>query len=310
MIGEAVAPPVGDLGAERRWRAYVLRCSVAPSVRDGQSPRLPGRRAFTRKGSRSPAPAHPRPDPSTFGTGVVDPNARLGEQLARRLGAADRFKWEAINTGIEDTHTLQHLRTFAFLPLEPDVVVLLYVFNDMDYPLQNTDRPATLGGSGLASKLSPSRVLFLNSYLFQQLFVRWRKVSLGLNEVGNDPYANLELLAKHFDDLREIVQTAQRARIPVRMIPFDLKVKLNDTFASRYRRFVDLAQRAGFRYAASRRHSKRIPSRSCAVTLSTNTPMRSPIRSPPTRLMTAWRRVVDSCSTGAQSGTGAPHQGR
>lgn len=73
-------------------------------------------------------------DSHAFGHGIPQMRDRFSEQLAAYLSRTTGQDWEPINTSRPDTHTLEHI---AFLEqgllLSPDLVVLLYVFNDIEY---------------------------------------------------------------------------------------------------------------------------------------------------------------------------------
>jgi lysophospholipase L1-like esterase len=182
-------------------------------------------------------------DSFTFGTGIDNPNDRIGEQLIARLNADNEADWELVNGGVPDTHTRQHVAALQrLLAFDPDLVVLLYVFNDLDYLAPVTSRPATLsGGSGL-NKLHPGRVLFLNSYLYQQLYVHARKLAAAGGN-GEDPYLNEELMNAHVTDLRGFIDLAESAGVPAAVVPFDLF--FSEQSATRYGLFVAALRRQG-----------------------------------------------------------------
>jgi hypothetical protein len=187
-------------------------------------------------------------DSFTFGVGVAAIADRFGEQLAPRLGAATGERWEAINAGRPDTHTLQHLETLqGMVAYRPELVVLLYVFNDIDYLAQVTPRSGIMGQGGLLQKLHPVRLLFLNSYLFQELYVRWRKVAFGLgaNAQPPDPYRDDSLIARHMEDLARFVSVASAAGAGAVVVPFDNQVGAGEQPRSRYDAFVRRAEALG-----------------------------------------------------------------
>ena len=74
----------------------------------------------------------------------------------------------------------------------PDAVVLLYVFNDIDYL-----RPAT-PRTGWGT-LHPAGILFRNSYLFQEIYLRVRASGLVGNPRPPDPYFDAAVLARHIE---------------------------------------------------------------------------------------------------------------
>jgi len=49
-------------------------------------------------------------DSFAFGSGVKNVDDRFGEQLSKRLASETRVRWEAMNAGLEDTHTLDHIK--------------------------------------------------------------------------------------------------------------------------------------------------------------------------------------------------------
>jgi len=80
-------------------------------------------------------------DSFAYGWGISEMDHRFGEQLAAQLSKRTGRHWEPINASAPDTHTLHHLNFLErILPYEPDHVVLLYVFNDMDYIYPITPR--------------------------------------------------------------------------------------------------------------------------------------------------------------------------
>ncbi|MGB5163576.1 MAG: SGNH/GDSL hydrolase family protein [Thermoanaerobaculia bacterium] len=174
-------------------------------------------------------------DSFAFGAGIQDPEGRFGEQLEERLGET-HGRWEVINASRSDTHTLQHIEFLrSMLDFQPELVVLIYVFNDIDYLRQVTRLSALTG-----SILSVGRVLFLNSYLVQELYVRIRKIWLA--RASDDryyPYDDIELLRKHLTDLRRFVSLAKENGAEVRIVPFSFQIEQSDR--TRYSRFFQLA---------------------------------------------------------------------
>lgn len=183
-------------------------------------------------------------DSFTFGSGIDDVRDRFGERLAELLERMRPDGWEVLNAGREDTHTLQHLEALrALLELEPELVVLLYVFNDMDYLAPVTDRRSVMHARGFPGILHPGRILYVNSYAYQALYVRLRTIVLGGAPLAEDPYADDALLAEHLDDLARLVEEARRAGAALRIVPFDNTVSLPER-AARYRRFEAAARAA------------------------------------------------------------------
>src|SRR6267154_6866997 len=73
-------------------------------------------------------------DSFAYGEGIKRTADRFGEQLAGRLAAATGKSWVSMNASRGGTHTLDHIEFLRrMLPYRPRLVVLLYVFNDIDY---------------------------------------------------------------------------------------------------------------------------------------------------------------------------------
>ncbi len=173
-------------------------------------------------------------DSYTYGTGLTNPYDRFGDLLSQRMNSENAGRWEVINTGRPDTHTIQHIELLReTIALEPAAVVLLYVFNDIDYlvPVTPRDRVAEPGWS-------ISRSLFLNSYLFQELYVRARKVWLDrVPAQGSSAYGDSGLLAEHISDLGKFVAVAESIGSTVVIVPFDLQTTAEAQL--RYSSFVE-----------------------------------------------------------------------
>jgi hypothetical protein len=187
-------------------------------------------------------------DSFAHGVGVTDIGERFGEQLAMRLSTGSGERWEAINAGQPDTHTLHHIQFLErMLEYRPDLVVLLYVFNDVDYLTPVTPRLGLLRKDGFLELLHPARLLFLNSYLFQGLFLRWRKIALGFGNRAQppDPYADKALMTRHLDDLQRFVRKGRDAGASLLIVPFDNQVGASALQAARYARFVRDAEEYG-----------------------------------------------------------------
>jgi lysophospholipase L1-like esterase len=176
-----------------------------------------------------------------FGWGIEKVDDRFGERLAGDLSASTSDEWVSLNASRPDTHTLQHIDFLTtILEFDPDVVVLLYVFNDVDYLRRVTVESdlATRGG-GLSSRLRPKRVLFVNSYLYQELLVRWRAIRNHSTPSGDsDPYLDDAIVTRHIADLTHFVAVAAAAGKPVRIVPFDVGVVASPEIRHRYETFM------------------------------------------------------------------------
>ena len=109
----------------------------------------------------------------------------------------------------------------------PDVIVLQYTFNDVDYLAPVTPRPAL-------NSIAPIWVAYRNSYLFQEIYVRVRAIRYASRGDVKDPYANETLMASHVADLSEFTNIATTSGAVVGVVPFDISVS-NETAKQRYR---------------------------------------------------------------------------
>ena len=187
-------------------------------------------------------------DSFTFGVGIESVGDRFGELTARELDKRTREEWEPVNGGVPDTHTLQHIGQLKrLIDFDPDVTVLLYVFNDMDYLSPVTDRSRLAGPKTFAEKYSPDRVLFLNSYLYQEIFVRLRMVRfmMGAETAGPSPYDDDSLLARHMEDLGKFVAIARAGGSAVLIVPYDNSIEASPALAEQYRHFLNAARSHG-----------------------------------------------------------------
>ncbi len=188
-------------------------------------------------------------DSYAFGVGIKSPADRLGERLAGALDTATGSAWESYNGGVPDRNTLEETQVLRqLLPTHPDVVVLLYVFNDMDYLVPITPRPAFLEApTGILARIRPTRLLFLNSFLYQELFVRWRHIRVAFSKGGDehDPYSDSTLVARHLEDVCAFVRLAASRGAVVGVVPFDVATQLSAFFRRRMATFTREAERAG-----------------------------------------------------------------
>lgn len=188
-------------------------------------------------------------DSFAFGVGIEDVAGRFGEQLAVVLERESGEPWVSRNASRPDTHTLQHIEFLRErLPIEPDLVVLEYHFNDLDYLLPVTARSSLTDAPGsLVGRLHPGRLLYSNSYLFQELFVRVRGVTVArrTTALASDPYFDERVLAAHLDDLEDFVELAGSRGLPVRIVPIEISVQVSPHFVRRYDRFVGALERRG-----------------------------------------------------------------
>jgi hypothetical protein len=194
-------------------------------------------------------------DSFAFGAGIRDLDDRFGERLTQILSARTGETWESICACKVDRHTLEETeflrRTIRY---EPDAVVLLYVFNDIDYLASTmtfrpvTDRTSVLfeHPSTVAARVHPLRLLYWNSYLAQEVIVRLRQLHFGRAGTNiDDPYADRLVLQRHLRDIAEFVRLGRDGGAVVGVVPYE-PLAVADSFARRrHDRFVLAARAAG-----------------------------------------------------------------
>ncbi|MFO0687928.1 MAG: SGNH/GDSL hydrolase family protein [Myxococcota bacterium] len=165
-------------------------------------------------------------DSFTFAMGVDRREDRVSDLLEQELPARLGQTVEVLNAGRPYTHTLQQTEALdALLPYEPDLVVLLYVYNDIDY-LRSSDRPSTALGDGgsILGRLHPMRLAYLNSFLVQQIYLRVRHVYWSLAPADASPVSAYEepaLVERHVADLLRLAEVAGSRGADVVVVPFN-----------------------------------------------------------------------------------------
>lgn len=186
---------------------------------------------------------------AAYGVGIADPDDRLSELLAVGLGAATHRPWESVNVGRIGTHTKDHLGILRdALRWRPDVVVLLYEFDDIEYftPVERRELLAE-SPSGWPGRLHPLRLLYTNSILFQEFFLRLRArfpAYTGTGPLAHDPYADPMIVTAHLEDIQAFVQAVEETGAAALVVPLDLEVGSDSTRLARYRAFVAAAAAA------------------------------------------------------------------
>jgi hypothetical protein len=124
----------------------------------------------------------------------------------------------------------------------PDVIILLYVFNDIDYLSQVTHREGqSEAPKTVFERLEPTRLLYKNSYLFQELYVRVRLLSYSSKDskdIRMDPYSDRAVIDRHMQDLLRFVSMARGAAAQVFIVPFDISVNVDANVRLRYKKFI------------------------------------------------------------------------
>jgi lysophospholipase L1-like esterase len=179
-------------------------------------------------------------DSMTYGLGIPDRRQRFTDVLAARLSTIPSIgRVRVFNAGLPDRDSVHELRMLdELLWLDPDLVLLAYVFNDIEHVLKKPRLPVFDPPSYLA-RFSLHRLLMLNSHLFDQLLLRYQPT---IPEWVQDPslsaYADAALLRRHLDVLVEIQERANAAGADFRLVPFDPAVRNGPPYEARYQMFV------------------------------------------------------------------------
>jgi GDSL-like lipase/acylhydrolase family protein len=179
-------------------------------------------------------------DSMTYGAGIADPKHRFTDVLAARLNATPSIgRVRVFNAGVPDRDSVHELRMLdELLWLDPDLVLLAYVFNDIEHVLR-TPRPPIFDPPSYLARFNLQRLLMLNSHLFDQLLLRYRLMTgKSARDPMLDAYADPELLRKHLDVLVEIKERANAAGAAFHLVPFDPAVRNGPPYEARYQTFV------------------------------------------------------------------------
>lgn len=189
-------------------------------------------------------------DSFTYGVGIRDPRDRFTEILeARLLSKGTSPSVRVFNAGRPDSHSEDHLRMLdGLLWLDSDVVVLAYVFNDIEHLRPRAVHPAFHPPSALG-RFSAHRLLMLNSHLFDQILLRYRASRSRRNAIAVDQglsaYSDGEVLRRHVDLLVRFVERTRARGVAFRLVPFDVAVRAGPAYEERYHRFVRAAVERG-----------------------------------------------------------------
>ena len=186
-------------------------------------------------------------DSLAFGWGLPHTKDRFGEQVAKRLHQLKGVEWTSLNASLGDTHTLTHIKFLKTMQeLKPNITILLYAFNDIDYLAQVTPREGqSEHASSFLARISPVRILFENSFLFQNIYVRLRLLTYAPPTDLSNPYENDALLNEHFHDLDRFVSLASASSTVVAIVPFNIGVVASKDVSSDYNHFVKAATAHG-----------------------------------------------------------------
>jgi lysophospholipase L1-like esterase len=184
-------------------------------------------------------------DSVAYGAGIDDPRARAGDLLEQTLNrAAGTRRFEVVQGARVNTHTLHHIAALRrLLALQPRYVLLLYFFNDIEHVV-----PPPVSSGGLLARIDPLKLLLFNSVAAEQVFIRARRAYYArVWQTLEDPYANDALVAEHLAAVAEFFRVARTAAVEARLVPMDVKVRLDPGFGARYRRFEQEAVARGIR---------------------------------------------------------------
>jgi hypothetical protein len=188
-------------------------------------------------------------DSYAFGWGIERTRERMGEIVAGALDTATGTRWDAYNVSRPDLDTRQEIDLLSTTAgVHPDVALIVYVFNDIEYLEPMTQRLSiTEAPSGLLDRLNPQRMLFANSFLAQELYVRGRHASLVLAGRGTaqDPYADSTKVASHLKDVCRLVRATAASGALTALVPLDIAPVLSPRYQARMDNFVRQARAAG-----------------------------------------------------------------
>jgi hypothetical protein len=177
-------------------------------------------------------------DSYAYGEGIKRAADRFGEQVTARLVESTGEVWESMNASEPGSHTLDHIELLSrMLPYRPRVVLLLYVFNDIDYLQRVTP-------DWKASRISPVGVLYSNSHLFQQVYLLLKRFVYGGRADGVTVYENDELVSRHMVDIKRFVTLASDRGAQVFVVPMDVAVASSGGPRSGHKNFVRLAEKS------------------------------------------------------------------
>jgi hypothetical protein len=97
----------------------------------------------------------------------------------------------------------------------------------------------------MLQRYHPARVLYLNSHLYQQIFIRLRLIGYGMRSDAPSPYLDDALLDRHMSDVGEFVEIARSMASGVHVVPYDNNINAAPARREQYLRFLDKAAAHG-----------------------------------------------------------------
>jgi hypothetical protein len=208
------------------------------------------------------------------GWGIRRLQDRIGEQVVARLASTTGKQWEPISASTPGADTMDEIGYLTHMVgYHPDVVVLIYVFNDIDYLIPPINSALLLRNYWI-------RVLWHNSYLFQELFTRFRVIYYRFRRPGPAlpsavygeitdaefaAYSNPTLMARHLTDLARFVDIGHQAGATVVVVPFDFSFSVQQRALLRYQDFLRQTQARGIPVCSLEHAWDGIPYRNLSV---------------------------------------------
>ncbi|MBI4501321.1 MAG: hypothetical protein HY700_09190 [Gemmatimonadetes bacterium] len=187
-------------------------------------------------------------DSYAFGWGIERASDRISERLLADLDTATGVHWDLYDVSRPGLDTRQQVDLVRGLPpVHPDVAVILYRFNDIAYLSPGTERPVvTEEARGLLDPVNPGRLLFRNSFLSQEAYVRARRLWLEVRKphVRNSP-ADRAVVERHLRDLCRLVRLASDDHTVVAVVPLDIGTAFSRAHRERIATFTKQAREAG-----------------------------------------------------------------
>jgi lysophospholipase L1-like esterase len=159
-------------------------------------------------------------DSFTAGWGIEDPADRASDVLAARLGNS----YAVFNLGLPGTSTPEQLGALQAFPTQPDVVILQYFLNDIQYALlslglnaPSEDIPPLARESYLANYLYARTTAGFGGSYWQQMYAHYDNFA-----IWDVHRAELEAFADYVEgiDARLIVVIYPNLQDPVASIPY------------------------------------------------------------------------------------------
>lgn len=188
-------------------------------------------------------------DSFTLGWGIRNPADRFGDLLEGTLNSTPALarRVAVYNAGVGAANSADELVSARLLlpRLRPHLLLLIYVFNDIEHLAEPAAHPA-LRPPSFSARFSFHRLLMLNSHFADQALLLWRAWTWSRPRAGaffSQMYRDPELVRRHLDVLSQIQQTSESGGATFRVLPFQLHGDEQDR--QRYSKFVRACQARG-----------------------------------------------------------------